>query len=113
MASNDYKPPKLDGSRWYTLDDQNRPVQEPEVLKWAQWCEHNDRRIAFDTISDVTISTVFLGIGHNFMNDSPILWETMVFGGEFDQEQERYMCHEDALNGHNRWLHRVRGLRVI
>lgn len=31
---------------------------------------------------------------------TPVLWETMIFGGINDQYQERYTSYEDALEGH-------------
>lgn len=51
-----------------------------------------------------SISTVFLGIDHNHVGwhgAAPILFETMVFGGDYDGYQERYFTFDDALEGHN------------
>lgn len=109
----DYKPPKLPYLGYYILDEQNRPVQEPDLLKWGQWFQDNRRHTACDMVNDVRVSTIFLGLDHSFMNDTPILWETMIFGGEFDQYQERYYCHEDALSGHQRSVDKVRGIRLV
>ena len=62
---------------------------------------------------DVRVSTVFLCMDHGRLFDDdgqpienpvPVLWETMIFGGEHDQYQERYTSHEDALAGHQRAL---------
>lgn len=62
-----------------------------------------------DHIGEVLVSTVFLGINHNFLGEGrPILFETMVFGGEHDQEQERYCTEQEALAGHERWCAVVR-----
>lgn len=57
-----------------------------------------------DRFGDILVSTVFLGIAMNGYNkiDPPLLWETMIFGGEHDLYQERYTSHEDALVGHQR-----------
>lgn len=49
------------------------------------------------------LSTVFLGIDHNFDLDSatPILFESMIFGGnELDQSMDRYPTWEEAAKGH-------------
>ena len=58
----------------------------------------------------VRISTVFLAINHNFScQGEPILFETMVFGGRYDLEQERYTNWEKAEAGHNRWVEKIMG----
>ena len=84
---------------------------QPEVcndtIKWALWFEKNteERIVAQDTIGDVRISTVFLGIDHNFdLSGPPILWETMIFGGEHDEYQRRYPTRDDAIAGHSEAL---------
>ena len=55
-------------------------------------------------ISDeITVSTVWLGLDHNFMPGSPpAIFETMVFGGKHDMWQDRYATKEAALAGHER-----------
>ena len=60
--------------------------------------------------SIVLVSTVWLGMDHNFFSDSgpPIVFETMVFGLADDEYQERYATEEAALAGHDRALALVR-----
>jgi hypothetical protein len=48
----------------------------------------------------VEISTVFLGLDHNFGQGPPLLFESMVFGGEDDGEMVRYSTWEEAETGH-------------
>lgn len=49
---------------------------------------------------DVRISTVFLGLDHSFgMGDTPILFETMIFGLK-DEYCERYSTWDEAEAGH-------------
>ena len=50
----------------------------------------------------VHVSTVFLALDHNFAAGEPILFETMIFGGEHDGECERYHTVEEATVGHRR-----------
>ena len=90
-------------SRWYILDNNNKPVAKP-VLEASQWLEDNDNRriVKRDEIGDILVSTVFLGLDHAWDSDIPVLWETMIFGGEHDQYQERYTSYEDALEGHKK-----------
>lgn len=96
-------------SKWYILDNNNKPVAKP-MLEAAKWLEEgSDRRIVKqDQINDVFVSTVFLGLDHSMYWDedkTPVLWETMIFGGTHDQEyQERYTSYEDALEGHQKAL---------
>lgn len=73
----------------YILDDSGNPVAEPDLIKWAEWFEHAKRCVAVETIGESKISTVFLGLDHAYDGGTPVLWETMVFGGPLDQDQQR------------------------
>lgn len=86
----------------------HEPVLEPDLDKWAAWIEKAERHVGDTMIGDSRVSTVFLGLDHSFGNGSPVLWETMIFGGPLDQEQER--CGggwKDAEAMHQRWVKRV------
>jgi hypothetical protein len=74
-----------------------------------QWSEsfNNDRKVRHDVLDDISISTVFLGIDHSHGGSVPILFETMVFGGEFDQYQERYSTIEEAIEGHQKIFDKI------
>lgn len=51
--------------------------------------------------TEITVSTVFLVVNHEFIGDGPpILFETMVFGGDHDEFQLRYHTWEMAEFGH-------------
>jgi hypothetical protein len=54
------------------------------------------------------VSTVFLGFDHRLIGaGEPILFETMIFGGDHDCYQERYETEAQAVAGHRRiveWL---------
>jgi len=50
----------------------------------------------------VFVSTIFLGIDHNFGGGKPLVFETMIFGGKHDLYQERYSTYEEAIEGHKR-----------
>lgn len=95
----------------YILNAAGEPERCNDLRVWATWMETADmaRRVAIDEVGENTkVSTVFLGIDHNFgFGGSPILYETMVFGGSLDGEQERYTTREDALRGHKELLSRV------
>lgn len=72
--------------------------------EWARrFCEDgDDRRVARDELAGgVSVSTVFLGIDHNFSDvGPPVLFETMIFGGPHDEEQWRYTTWNEAVAGH-------------
>lgn len=92
----------------YILDEDGNPVEEPDLQRWAQWFETADRSVAVDVVGDVRVSTVFLGLDHSFGAGPPLLYETMIFGGEHDEHQERYPNKVAALAGHDRALAMVR-----
>ena len=87
----------------YILDENGNPVIEHDLMKWAAWFGTNQRRVAKTDLPDnVLVSTVFLGLDHNWDDGgAPVLWETMIFGGPKDGYQNRYTSLEDAKNGHN------------
>lgn len=89
---------------YWMLDDKGDPVSTHDVLVWGAWfaCFKN-RLIARDAVGDATVSTVFLGIDHGYgQNHTPVLFETMVFGGPNDGELWRYETKQAALDGHRR-----------
>lgn len=73
----------------YILNEEGNPVPEPDLMKWGAWMQNHARMVKRETIGDSEVSTVFLGLDHAFGGEVPVLWETMVFGGKLDQEQER------------------------
>ncbi len=65
--------------------------------------EKDDRMMLDYTFDGIRISTVFLGMDHDFSratNHRPVLFETMIFGGEYDQNQQRYCTWAAAVAGH-------------
>ena len=62
--------------------------------------------IMHDEACGASISTVFLSMDHGLAgrigDGTPVLFETMVFGGEHDGYQERYHTYDEAEEGHKR-----------
>lgn len=80
-----------------------------DLITWAKWFEATkNRHVARETIGDADISTVFLGLDHSFGDGPPLLFETMVFGGSLDQEQDRCTTWEQAAAMHAAMCERVR-----
>ena len=94
---------------FYLLGADGEPLPADDLNVWGEWFQSTDPSIARDTIGDVEISTVFLGIDHQFGIGPPVLWETMIFGGIQDQYQYRYTSRAAALAGHAAAVARVRG----
>ena len=69
-----------------------------------------DRTVERTKLNDeVEVSTVFLGMDHNFGGKgNPVLWETLVFGGPLDGEMDRYTSKQEAIAGHKRMVERVK-----
>ena len=91
---------------WYKLDKENNPMICNDFQDYIKWEEENvnQKKVKQDTIGDILVSTVFLALDHGFGSKKPLLWETMIFGGEHDQYQDRYSSYEDALKGHQQAL---------
>jgi hypothetical protein len=86
-----------------------QPVPEPDTRKWGTWMEkaRQERVVSQTMVGDVKVSTVFLGLDHGWNEARPLIYETMVFGGPLDEEQERYSTREEAEAGHAAMIARV------
>ncbi len=90
-----------------------KPVKEKDLLTWARRFEKANRQVAYDVFpsnnENIRVSTVFLGIDHNFSGTGkPILFETMIFGGKHDGYQERYSTWKEAVKGHTKALEKLK-----
>jgi hypothetical protein len=75
-------------------------VAEPDQARWASFLE-SDRSIARTGNENITVSTVFLGLDHNFSGRGPpLVFETMILGGPHDGAQRRYATYDEAEAGH-------------
>jgi hypothetical protein len=85
-----------------------RLAVEVDLMRWAEWFETADRHVKLTEQGDVRVSTVFLGLDHNFSDRGPpILFETMAFVGDDSVGQERYATWAEAEEGHARWVAQV------
>jgi hypothetical protein len=93
-------------------DRKGRPM---DMMAWAQQHEDYDcRTVAQHWVRGWMVSTVWLGIDHNFTRQGPpVIFETMVFppgdeagghGVTSDEYCERYSTEEAAQAGHDRAL---------
>lgn len=86
----------------------HKAVKIDDVITWARMFEKTDRVVRKTTIGDAEVSTVFLGLDHQYGDGPPLLFETMVFGGKLDQEQDRCTTWEEAEVMHEAMCERVR-----
>lgn len=92
---------------------EGREPKSVDLMTWGKWFETANRRVAKTHIEKtpanegVFVSTVFLGFDHSFGEGPPLLFETMVFGGELADEMERYETYKQAEDGHKKMVARV------
>ena len=96
-------------SGYWILDADKRPVKVADVLEWGRYFETADKIVKQETVGDVRVSTVFLGIDHNWSDGPPVLFETMIFGGEHDQYLDRCSTWKQAEQMHEKACALVRG----
>lgn len=68
----------------YILDGKT-PVPA-DLMTWARWYETADRSVAKSEVGPYRVSTVFLGLNHEFGGGPPLLFETIVFGPPNDDD---------------------------
>ena len=101
---------------YYRLgEDGKTPVKCKDVLDWIKF-KQQTKHVGDDTINGVRVSTVFLGIDHNFTEQgNPVLFETMVFANPDDYINsycERYSTWDEAEAGHKRIVEKSRKEKV-
>lgn len=75
-------------------------------ISMEQWlllfADEEAKRVAWTDVAEgVEVSTVWLGIDYSFGRGTPLIYETMIFGGKHDQEQWRHPNRTAALAGHD------------
>ena len=94
--------------KWYKLNEDH----SVEVLPDGEYPKEDSfngptKHIGDTIINDQRVSTVFLFFDHglNFGTpekpSDPVLFESMIFGGPYDDYQRRYCTYQEALEGHN------------
>lgn len=103
--------------RWL-LDKERQPypVDYMDAVEWAR--KMNDQRIIEHTLfspedpenqeAAILVSTCFLGINHGMREGAPVLFETMIFGGKYDEYQERHVTFEEAKARHKEIVERMK-----
>ena len=80
--------------------------KDGSLLTMEEWgvrvSDPDYKRVALTEIGDSSVSTVWLGINYRFGGDGPpLIFETMPFGGPFDQEPFRSSTVAEAQRFHD------------
>lgn len=86
------------------------PVATNDHEAFAAMLDADARRVARTRVApDCHVSTVFLGLDHNFTGKGPpLLFETMVFGGRLDGDYQRTSTWDEAVKAHEAAVARAR-----
>ena len=91
---------------YYKLDE-NKNAVPCSPMEWGKCREEmfkcKTKHVAEKTIGDYWISTVWLGLDHQWGNGKPLLFETMISNkGEWEDYCDRYSTWIEAEEGHKR-----------
>lgn len=90
-------------SDWYTLDDNHNVVGPVDMDRYDRM-PFEKRIVGSTEFPGGRVSTVFLQLDHAYDGGKPLVFETMVFGGPHDGDQERYSTWDEAEAGHARYV---------
>lgn len=102
-------------SMYYLVGTEAVPCED--AIAWAERFHNANRRVAYTDITEsIHVSTVFLGVDHQYCDDGPpLLFETMIFwaNGPLDLDQERYSTWHQAEQGHQHMVDKVRAQLAV
>jgi hypothetical protein len=88
-------------------DRQGNPI---DTFEWSRLRKNGGFIVKKTKVGDVEVSTVWLGLDHGYgEGHKPVIFETLVFGGEFGGDGDRYCTEDEANAGHERWVAAVTG----
>lgn len=91
---------------YYKLDENKNPIP-CSLEEWAnqreEMFESKTKHIGSDEINGKWVSTVWLGLNHNFFDGPPEIFETMIYDNEkkeWTDYEQRYATWKEAEEGH-------------
>ncbi len=112
---------------YWDKDWNGRPIyydRHGKPMTLQQWAEKFEdahyRHVARDVIGPdepldpaplITVMTFWLGLNHNWRSDEPLIFETIVIGGEHDATGIWYTTETQAREGHRRAVEELRAGR--
>lgn len=88
------------------------PIPIDSALEWAMRFDLTNRTVKHSTVGIVEISTVFLGINFQFSAGPPLLFETTILGGQFDQSTSLCSTWKQAERMHSDCVYKVAAMEV-
>jgi len=90
--------------RKYKRDGTPYPEGDVGLFQWCEDLENESYRVIKQEHLDngYWVSTVWLGLNHQYGDGPPLIFETMVINpsGEWESFQRRYSTEADAIIGH-------------
>ena len=81
-------------------------LRETDVEPDGSYGPRSYLRVGEDEVGEARVSTVWLGMDHGFgykpdgRDYRPVIFETMIFGGKYDDYMMRYCTEAEAIKGH-------------
>ena len=101
--------------RYYVLRD-GKVIEEPDHDSWLAWYQSTYKEVemvAETRLANCTVTTRFLGMNLTLVRDAePQVFETKVSGGWLGSQHERFATLDEARQGHDKWVSRVREIQA-
>lgn len=89
---------RVESRYWILVGEEIFSASQEE---WAEFFDKEERFLWQHDIGEHShVSTVFLGIDHQWGSGPPLLFETLVTDGPLADEMHRYSTYEQARLGH-------------
>jgi hypothetical protein len=93
----------IDGPRFYRLKPDHSVEPVADAVEWGKAWEAERRVDLTELAPGISVSTVFLGIDHNWSGKGrPVLFETMTFDDYGGGDCWRWSTWDEAIAGHAR-----------
>lgn len=98
---------------WLSVDlEERRQLEEFRAKNMTSHEKANEFDL-HEQVSLIMVSTVFIGLDHNWSDRGPpYIFESLVFNGPLDGEGQRYSTWDDAEQGHNGLVRKVKDALV-
>ncbi len=102
--------------KYYVLNENKVAVPISDLKEWGLMFDDTRSRTVKKTElkkHGASVSTVFMGLDHQWGDGPSLLFETMVFGGHWDEYLQRYSTWDKAQEGHDDVVSKIKeGIRA-
>jgi hypothetical protein len=90
-------------TEYYVLNEAGEAVPTGSLYEWSKWFETNrdGRMVSKTTVGEAEVSTVFLGMNHQWGSGPPLIFETMIFGGKWESHCWRWSTRAQSVAAHD------------